>query len=191
MGQEDKPSTFPDQGKRGTGPGQQGQEPQHQSEKGLQPIPDRKEDNEKELSSQTMQYFGLIENKVEKMDHLIGGILTYSKIDKIEIEKENVSTQQIIQNIINIIHIPTNVQVVIKGTLPVIQGDTYRIQQLFQNLIGNAVNYIEREFGLVKVSCQELQECHIFAVKDNGVGIAKETSRYITTTKILTSRFCL
>ena len=141
-----------------------------------------KEDNEKELSSQTMQYFGLIENKVEKMDHLIGGILTYSKIDKIEIEKENVSTQQIIQNIINIIHIPTNIQVVIKGTLPVIQGDTYRIQQLFQNLIGNAVNYIEREFGLVEVSCQELQECHIFAVKDNGVGIAKENHKKIFNT---------
>lgn len=40
--------TSPEQGKPGTGPGQLGQEPQHQSEKGLQPIPDRKEDNEKD-----------------------------------------------------------------------------------------------------------------------------------------------
>ena len=38
----------PEQGTPGTGPGQLGQEPQHQSEKGLQPIPDRKEGNEKE-----------------------------------------------------------------------------------------------------------------------------------------------
>ena len=48
MGQGTTSSTFPDQGKPGTGPGQQGQEPQHQAEHGMQPILDRKEDNEKE-----------------------------------------------------------------------------------------------------------------------------------------------
>lgn len=39
--------TFPGQGQPGTGPGQLNQEPQHQSERGLQPIPNRKEPNEK------------------------------------------------------------------------------------------------------------------------------------------------
>jgi len=40
-------SIVPGQGQPGTGPGQLGQEPQHQSERGLQPIPNRKEDNER------------------------------------------------------------------------------------------------------------------------------------------------
>lgn len=44
---EQETPTFPEQGQPGTGPGQLNQEPQHQSEKGLQPIPNRKEDNEK------------------------------------------------------------------------------------------------------------------------------------------------
>jgi signal transduction histidine kinase len=34
------------------------------------------------LMHQLKKYFSLIEHKVEKMDHLIEGILTYSKIDK-------------------------------------------------------------------------------------------------------------
>lgn len=46
--EEETTPTFPDQGKPGTGPGQLGQEPQHQAEKGMQPIPGRKEDNEPE-----------------------------------------------------------------------------------------------------------------------------------------------
>lgn len=46
--QETTTPTFPDQGKPGTGPGQTDQEPQHQSERGMQPIPDRKEPNEPE-----------------------------------------------------------------------------------------------------------------------------------------------
>jgi len=41
-------TTIAGQGQPGTGPGQLDQEPQHQSEKGLQPIADRKEPNEKE-----------------------------------------------------------------------------------------------------------------------------------------------
>lgn len=45
--QEQETPTFPEQGKPGTGPGQLNQEPQHQSEKGLQPIPNRKEGDEK------------------------------------------------------------------------------------------------------------------------------------------------
>jgi hypothetical protein len=47
--QHESPSTtIAGQGQPGTGPGQLDQEPQHQSERGLQPIPGRKEDNEKE-----------------------------------------------------------------------------------------------------------------------------------------------
>lgn len=37
--QEPQTTTFPGQGEPGTGPGQLNQEPQHQSEHGLQPIP--------------------------------------------------------------------------------------------------------------------------------------------------------
>ena len=52
-----------------------------------------KEDNVKAFSDQTLQYFSMMENKVEKMDHLIEGILTYSKIDKEEMAIEKVNTQ--------------------------------------------------------------------------------------------------
>lgn len=46
--EEETTPTFPNQGEPGTGPGQLDQEPQHQAEKGMQPIPGRKEDNEPE-----------------------------------------------------------------------------------------------------------------------------------------------
>jgi hypothetical protein len=57
-------------------------------------------------------YFFLIENKVEKMDYLIDGILTYAKIDKCYREKVNVD--EIVRNIINIIDVPYNSVVSIK-----------------------------------------------------------------------------
>jgi PAS domain S-box-containing protein len=132
-----------------------------------------KEDNEKEFNTQTLQYLSMIENKVEKMDHLIEGILTYAKIDKVDKVVENVNTQEIVQNIINIIHIPTHITVSIKNQLPTIKADRFRIQQLFQNLISNAVNYIDKPNGIVTIDCQETEKEYLFSINDNGPGIAK------------------
>lgn len=141
-----------------------------------------KSDNDKEFSDLTLSYFSMIENKVEKMDYLIDGILTYSKIDKEELPQESINTHQIIQSIINIIYIPEHISITIKNQLPMLQADRYRIQQLFQNIIGNAVNYIEEEVGLVEVASEEFEDYYVFSIKDNGVGIAKEHHQKIFNT---------
>jgi PAS domain S-box-containing protein len=141
-----------------------------------------KEDSDKAFSDQTLKYFSMIENRVEKMDHLIQGILTYSKIDKEDMVKENVNTHQIIQSIVDIIHIPKHITITIKNKLPIIKADRYRIQQLFQNIIGNAVNYIEEEEGLVEIASEEFDDYYVFSIKDNGVGIAKEHHQKIFNT---------
>ncbi len=138
-----------------------------------------KEDNDKQLNDETMQYLSLIEGKVEKMDHLIEGILTYAKIDKVDVIAEKVNTHEVIENIINIIHIPIHIKVIINGNLPIINADKFRMQQLFQNIISNAVNYIDKPNGLVEVSCNQTEEKNIFAIKDNGPGIAKENQEKI------------
>lgn len=138
-----------------------------------------KEDNDKEFSQQTLQYLGMIENKVEKMDHLIEGILTYAKIDKVDVALENINTQEIVQNIINIIHIPSHISITIKNSLPFIKADRFRIQQLFQNIISNAVNYIDKPSGIVEIDFQSLPKHYIFSIRDNGPGIAKENQEKI------------
>lgn len=138
-----------------------------------------KEDNDKELNTQTLQYLSMVENKVEKMDHLIDGILTYAKIDKVEKALETVNTQEIVQNIINIIHIPSHINVSISNPLPEIRADRFRIQQLFQNLISNAVNYIDKPSGIVTIDCSETANDYLFFVKDNGPGIAKKNQEKV------------
>jgi signal transduction histidine kinase len=121
----------------------------------------------------------MIESKVEKMDHLIHGILTYSKIDTLDLTNEKINLNDVIDNIINIIHIPDNIKVTIVSKLPTIVADKYRIQQLFQNLIGNAVTYIDKPNGLVEVDFTEEEEHFIFSIKDNGPGIALENQEKI------------
>ena len=138
-----------------------------------------KEDNDKEFSEQTTQYLNMIEGKVEKMDHLIQGILTYSKVDTDEKQEEDISINEVVENCINIIHIPENIKVIIKNKLPIIKADKFRMQQLFQNIISNAVYYIDKPLGLVEVDFEEKGNSYIFSIKDNGPGIAKENQEKI------------
>ncbi len=138
-----------------------------------------KEDNGGTLSGETKQYLDMIEGKIEKMDHLIQGILTYSKIDKADIRSEKVNTYETVSNIVSIIDIPKHIKIAVHDTLPIIKADKYRMQQLFQNLIGNAVNYIDKAEGLVEIGYEEDKKYNIFFVKDNGPGIAKNNQEKI------------
>lgn len=141
-----------------------------------------KEDNGKELSDQALEYFAMIENKVEKMDHLIDGILTYAKIDKINVVQEKVNVHEIVENIIKIIHIPANSTISIKSQLPTLKGDRFRIQQLFQNIISNAISHNDKAQSTVFIDCIESQKDFVFSIADNGPGIAKEDQERIFNT---------
>lgn len=134
-----------------------------------------KEDNEAQLGEKSMQYLNLIEGKIEKMDRLIQGILTYSKINSGGAEIfQPVNTLEIIQNIIKTIDIPENINLKVSDQMPVINADKFRIHQLFQNLIGNAVTYNDKPEGIIEVNAEEHESYYVFSVKDNGPGIAEE-----------------
>ena len=116
----------------------------------------------------------MIQEKIEGMDKLIDGILTYSSIDKKTNQDTEVDLNQVISEIREIIFIPDHVNVVIMDELPTLIADKTKIHQLFQNLISNAVVHIRKKEGLVKIQAQETNTHWQFSISDNGIGIPKE-----------------
>ena len=133
-----------------------------------------REDFKNQLGEGSLVNIDLMQDKVEKMDHLIENILKYSSIDRSSASIEKVNVQALVEDIIAMIYIPDHIEVTIKNKLPVIDADTTRIQQLFQNIISNAVNYIDKEKGIVEVDVVENPQEYIFSVKDNGIGIPED-----------------
>lgn len=138
-----------------------------------------KEENEANFNPTTEEYFTLIQKKVEKMNHLIQGILTYSKIDKVHIVNEEVDLNDLVQNILNMVFVPEHIEIKIANKLPTIKADGFRMQQLFQNLINNAINFNDKPNGLVEIACVEKEGHFVFSIKDNGVGISKKNHEKI------------
>jgi PAS domain S-box-containing protein len=65
------------------------------------------------------------------------------------------------------------------GTLPSISSLELPLVQLFQNLISNAIKYRSADPPVIRISAQEGENCWIFSVQDNGIGIDPKYFDYI------------
>ncbi|MCH2033488.1 MAG: PAS domain S-box protein [Tenacibaculum sp.] len=133
-----------------------------------------KEDYGDKLDGDGAKNIDLIQEVVQKMESLINDILNYSSIKEKSEDLEKVNMYELIGDITKLIFVPKNVTINIDENLPIINADKVRIQQLFQNLIGNAVNYSDKEQAYVNIKYKEKKKHHVFMVEDNGVGIPKE-----------------
>ena len=129
------------------------------------------EDYKDKLDDVGRQNLNLIRNNVEKMESLINGILNYSEIADIELKNSEIDTNKLVKDVLEIVHKPKNISINIKGDLPILIGDKYKLQQLFQNLIDNAIKYCDKNKGIVEIGVENLEESYQFYIKDNGKGI--------------------
>ncbi|CAM1333071.1 PAS domain-containing sensor histidine kinase [Tenacibaculum aestuariivivum] len=133
-----------------------------------------KSDNEGKLDEVTLQNFALIEETLEKMELLISDILNYSSIDSNTLEKQPVDLNMLLQELQKILFIPAHITIKVANKLPILKGEKTKFQQLFQNLISNAIKFNDKEKGLITISVVEKKLHYQFSIKDNGIGIEKK-----------------
>ncbi|GEQ87026.1 sensor histidine kinase [Patiriisocius marinistellae] len=133
-----------------------------------------KEDNLDKLGNNSLQNISLIESTLEKMEQLISDILHYSSVTSEQKIIKPVDLNIVIKNLKEILYFPSHIEFKVLNKLPIIKGDETRLQQLFQNLISNAIRYIDKENGIIQIDFIETEKYYQFSVIDNGIGISKE-----------------
>lgn len=137
------------------------------------------EDHKDMVDEKCSSQFQMILENVEKMDNLINGILKYSTIDQGKSETYKVNIFDIVTEIVQVLYMPKHVSILISKDLPVVQADKYRIQQLFQNIIQNAIRSIDKDEGKIEVGVTDKKNEWEFYVKDNGKGISEKHHKKI------------
>ncbi|WP_372937582.1 PAS domain S-box protein [Seonamhaeicola sp.] len=133
-----------------------------------------KDDNKEILDESSLQNIALIESTLEKMEQLITDVLEYSSVGSEDTEMHQVDLDIVINDLLKILYIPEHISVKVLNHLPKIQGNKTKLQQLFQNLISNAIKFSDKEKGLIEINCTELETHFQFSVKDNGIGIEEQ-----------------
>ena len=136
-------------------------------------------DNKENLDKATLQNIALIESTVETMDQLIINILKYSEVGIVNGKEEDVDLNLILKKLKTVMVTSENTTINILSKLPKVKGDTTKFQQLFQNLISNAIKFNREKKGIVEIDYIEKKSFHQFSVKDNGIGIAKKYHKQI------------
>jgi len=132
------------------------------------------EDIGKELPANIQEYLMMMRTRVHRMENLINGILALARIGRTKEVKEVVDVQQLLGEVIDLVAPPDHIKIKVINQLPVLFTVRIQLQQVFSNLISNAIKYHDKPQGLITISCQEEKQNYLFSVTDDGPGIDPE-----------------
>mgnify|MGYP001212414976 CR=1 FL=1 len=102
---------------------------------------------------------------------LVDGILTYSEMALETPQKELIHTDTCVMETWDMIDSPSNIQLMIDTPMPVINYNETQFRQLWLNLLGNSVRYMNTTAGNIHVGCTSANHFNTFYVLDNGPGV--------------------
>ncbi|MDQ2085210.1 HAMP domain-containing sensor histidine kinase, partial [Herbivorax sp. ANBcel31] len=139
--------------------------------------------NDSEDSKKLIVEFNDIEDSLNhirkstgQMDELLKGLLRLSRVGRGALNICNLNMKCLISDVCESFEyiIKQNKVTVHIGEVPSCRGDLIQVRQIFANIIGNALKYLDpNRSGVVKVSGQTQINGVEYCVEDNGIGIAE------------------
>ncbi|WP_445664073.1 PAS domain S-box protein [Fodinibius sp. AD559] len=130
-----------------------------------------------QLDDKAQQYINFAVDGAHRMRRIILDLLNYSRMNQNDFEREQVDLNDLLEEITKLEQtlIEENEADIIFNNLPVIKASKTPIQQVFQNLINNAVKYHSPNIKpVVTIDSKETDNYWEFSVSDNGIGIREE-----------------
>jgi light-regulated signal transduction histidine kinase (bacteriophytochrome) len=129
------------------------------------------------LDPQADEFIGYVVGGAARMSELVKDLLSYLKIsgghtDSVRPEPVKAAIDKALSNLQGVL--TSNRAIVIYDELPYVAVNAVHLQQLFQNLISNAVKYRSTEDPQIQISAMESNGYWCFSVKDNGIGISPQ-----------------
>jgi signal transduction histidine kinase len=113
----------------------------------------------------------MLAERAKRADKLVDSILRYSNAGHDKEEHEQMDLNTALPEIICEIEPPGNIEITFENKLPVLMCQKTYISQIFQNIISNAIKYMDKEKGQIKVGCIDEGGFWKFSIADNGPGI--------------------
>ena len=123
------------------------------------------------------QYLGHIIEGATRMNRLLRGLQMFTHTLGLSgAEAEKVDANEVLtESLANLnAAIQESGAVVTQGPLPPVRLHKFQLEQLFQNLVGNAIRYRSEERPTIHVAAERHDDMWQFSVRDNGLGIDSE-----------------
>lgn len=129
------------------------------------------------------EYMHFITSSTSNMRHLIQDLRAYSKVDSTRLNIRSINIDFMVSEVLKGLKASIDYQsavIEIPEKLPIVDGDRTKLKQLFQNLITNALKYVEKNVvPKIVITFEDRENDVLFKVRDNGIGIAEKNQTRI------------
>ncbi|WP_049926386.1 sensor histidine kinase [Halopiger goleimassiliensis] len=126
-----------------------------------------------DLDEEAREFIDFAVDGSDRMREMVDGLLTYSRIDMDDSSFEPVDCDAVVDDALTDLGVriaETDAAIEAKS-LPSVEGNARQLEQLFSNLLSNAITYSGDEPPRVEVSAERRGDRCVFAVADEGIGI--------------------
>ena len=106
-----------------------------------------------------------------RMRQMIDAALEYARAGRTSARVELLDTREVLEDLIQFLAPPADITIRLADGLPVIQSERVPFEQVFRNLLSNAITYRRAGDAHVDVSATDRGDCWEFVVADDGPGI--------------------
>ena len=129
-----------------------------------------------ELGADGGRFVEAITGGVARMDEMIADLLAYARAGRVDQPLEPVDANEVVADVLAGLQRAVEdagAQIEVEQ-LPSVNGNAAALRQLFQNLIANAIKFVENGTPRVRIWAAEVPEGWRFSIRDNGIGVDPE-----------------
>ena len=137
---------------------------------------------ESKLGPEGEEYLGYTVKGALRMEQLVRDLLAYTQASNVAIEPSTIvdANEALDKALVGLqVAVGESGAKIIRGVLPAVRMHEVHLEQLFQNLIGNAIKYRGQASPRIEVVAERRECGWLFWVKDNGIGIDQKYREHI------------
>ncbi len=133
------------------------------------------------LDEQADKYIYYAIDGATRMQDLIHDLLRFSRAGRLETTYQTIDSNALVKRAVENLQlaIVESGATVKYNDLPTLVGNSPQLEQVFQNLIANAVKFRNGAIPIISITAKRNGDKWIFSVTDNGIGIPAEHAQTI------------
>ena len=126
------------------------------------------------MTDDAQKHLGQLRGRVRRMSAIVDGILAFARVGQTDAQPETVDLSALLRDVVELLQVQGGATVKLAPWMPVARVQRQLLEQVFGNLISNALKYARRADARVDVGVSETDRFFEFWVTDNGPGIAPQ-----------------
>jgi PAS domain S-box-containing protein len=129
------------------------------------------EDFGEKLGDEGLKLINLLTQNTQRMHNLINGILEFTELGMLTSKRVAIQSGTVAETVIKYLTREPGINIKVQEPMPKLEYHNLQLEQIFQNLISNAIRHSGKPEGEIVVSCADQDGFWCFQVWDDGKGI--------------------